>query len=175
MGGVDAIVAWSALKGGMRYIRGIKLPKDETSSDAADSAETDHGGAAESALPLAADVVGLVGHHGGHIGIGSCGHEEHTEVPHGRGGVPAHDGQADDAEQGVEGDDGSANVVFVSYPASCEHHHAGKRVRRCHQALGGSDRETHVVHQDDWEEVCKGVCDGGGVKEAQCVGPNLSG
>ena len=46
-------------------------PENEGTSDAADASESDHGCTAECAFPLAADVIGLVGHDGRNVGVGT--------------------------------------------------------------------------------------------------------
>lgn len=58
--------------------------------------------------------------------------------------METHDGQADEAENHVEQDDGSAKVVFVSKPAGGVHDDGGESVGRSNQALGRASAETHV-------------------------------
>ena len=60
--------------------RRILGPEDRPPADAADPAESDKHRRAEGALPLAADVVGLVGEGGWDIGVCACGDEEDAEV-----------------------------------------------------------------------------------------------
>ena len=61
--------------------RSVLAAEDKTSSDTTDASEADKCGGAEGALPLSADVVGLVRHGGGDVGVCSGGGEEDTEVP----------------------------------------------------------------------------------------------
>jgi hypothetical protein len=61
-------------------VRSILSAEDGASDDTTDTSCTDEGSGAESALPLAADVVGLPGEDAGDVGVGSCGSEEYTEV-----------------------------------------------------------------------------------------------
>ena len=61
-------------------VGGVLRPEHQRAGDAADAAEADEGGGAEGAFPLAADVVGLVGHGGGDLGVDGAGEEEDAEV-----------------------------------------------------------------------------------------------
>lgn len=78
-------------------------------------------GGAESALPLTADVVSLVGHADGDIGIRSCRGEEDTEIADLGGMVEADEGEADDGEHSVEDECWAAHLVFVA-PPTCQYH-----------------------------------------------------
>ena len=60
--------------------RRILGPEDRPPADTADAPESDKHRRAEGALPLAADVVGLVGECGGDIGVCARGDEEDAEV-----------------------------------------------------------------------------------------------
>lgn len=151
----------------------VLLPEDQAAGNAPDAAEADEGGGAEGALPLAADVVGLEAHHGGDVRVGAGGDEENAEVAHRGGGVPAHDGQADEGEHHVHDDAGPAEVVLVAEPAGEEHEDAGKGVRGGDETLRSADVEAHVLDQQDGERVGQGVGDGGGAEEDESVRPDL--
>lgn len=58
--------------------------------------------------------------------------------------METHDGQADEAKNHIEQNDGSAKVVFVSKPAGGVHDDGSKSVRRSNEALGSAGAETHV-------------------------------
>lgn len=147
--------------------------EDERAGNATNATEADKSSAAESTLPLAADVVGLEGHDGGHVGVGARSDKEDTKVADGRVRVPAHDGQANQAEKHVEEDDGAANAVLVSKVAADEHDDAGECVWRGNEALSLVDREAKVAAENEGQGVCQGVGDGGGVEEDHGVGPDL--
>lgn len=118
---------------------GILTAENSTAHDPAKRAPTHERRAAKRPLPLPADVVGLVRQHAGDIGVSARGGEEGAEVPGARVAVgPAHDGETDDAEDGVEGDAEAALVVFVAEPAGEDHYHGGEDVGGCDEALGGS-------------------------------------
>jgi hypothetical protein len=61
-------------------VRSILSAEDGASDDATDTSCADEGSGAKSALPLAADVVGLPGEDAGNVGIGCCGSKEYAEV-----------------------------------------------------------------------------------------------
>jgi hypothetical protein len=135
-------------------VGGILGPEDETASDTTDTAEASQGRGAESTLPLAADVVGLVCHEGGDVGVGTSNAEEHAEVSNRRVGVEAHNGEADHANKAVDVDDGGPHLVAVTEPGDAVHEDTGKDIRRCHQTLGCSHAEAEVIAEDDGKEDC---------------------
>lgn len=61
-------------------MRSILSAEDSAADDSTDTTSADEGSRAESALPLAADVVGLPCKNTWDVGVGSCGSEENTEV-----------------------------------------------------------------------------------------------
>lgn len=73
---------------------------------------------------------------------------------------PAHDGETDDAEHGIEGDAEAALVVFVAEPAGGEHYDAGEGVGRGDEALGGAGVVAEFEVEDYGEEVSESVGDG---------------
>lgn len=151
----------------------VLLTEHQTACNAAKTAKTDESSAAESSLPLAADVVGLEGHGSWDVAVGTGGDEEDTEVADVGTLGPAHDGESDEAEKHVEEDHGASDVILVADPASCEHDDTSKGIRRRNETLSCSDAETHVSDEDDGEGVSKGVADGGGIEEDHSIGPNL--
>jgi len=87
--------------------------------------------------------------------------------------METHNGQADQAEDHVEQDHRSSEVIFVTEPASAEHDHAREDIGRGYQTLRSPNAETHVLSENDREEVGEGVSDGGGVEEDQGESPNF--
>jgi len=149
------------------------LPENQAPCNTTHAAEADEGSAREGTLPLAADVIGLVRHDSGDVGVGAGRDEEDAKVADGRVLVPADDGQADEAKEVVEDDDGPADAIAVAEPAGGEHDDAGQDVGRSHEAVGLDGVEVHALLQDDGEEVGQGVRDGSGVEEDHGVGPDL--
>lgn len=151
----------------------VLASEDERAGDAADAAKHDKGGRAKGALPLAADVVGLVGQGGRDVGVGAGGDEKDAKVADGRALGEAHDGETNHAEDDVSDNDGAADVVLVADPAREVDDDGGKGIGRSNQALSLADRESELEVENDGQEVGEGVGDGGGVEEDHGVGPNL--
>lgn len=148
-------------------------PEDQTTGDTTDTAEANQGRATEGSLPLAADVIRLVGHGGWDVGVCSGRDEEDTKVACRSALGKAHDGETDDAQQHVDDNDGTTVPVLVTVPSQAEHDETSKRIRWCHETLRRADVEAHALREDDGQEVCEGVGDGGGVEEYQSVYPDL--
>lgn len=153
--------------------KSILLAEDERADNATDASEADEGSAAEGSLPLAADVVGLEGHDSGDVCVGSGGDEEDAKVADGRVRVPAHDGQADEAEDHHADDDGAADLVLVAEVAAEEDEEAGDRVGGCNETLGREGLKLEGVDEDQGQRVGQSVADGGGVAEDHGVDPDL--
>lgn len=151
----------------------VLLAEHETTRDAAHAAETHEGGAAEGALPLTTDVVGLERHGRGDVAVGAGSDEEDAKVADVGVGRPAHDGEADEAENHVEDDDGTADVVLVADPGCCEHDNAGESVGGSHETLSLTDAETHVANENNGERVSESISDSGSIKEDESISPNL--
>ena len=151
----------------------VLLTEDQTASNTTDTAEPDHGGAAKGTLPLAAEVVGLVGHDSGDVAVGAGGDEEDTKVADSVVRVPSHDGEADKGENHVNDDDGTTEAVPVAEPGRSEHHDTSKGVGRSDKALRRGDAESHVEVEEDGQRVGKTVGHGGAVEEDERVAPDL--
>lgn len=151
----------------------VLLAEHQTARNTAKTTKADESSAAESSLPLTADVVGLEGHGSWDVAVGTGGDEEDTEVADVRTLGPAHDGESDEAEKHVEEDHGASDVILVADPSSCEHDDTSKGIGRRNETLSCSDAETHVSDEDDGEGVSKGVADGGGIEEDHSIGPYL--
>lgn len=87
--------------------------------------------------------------------------------------MEAQDGQADDAEQHVEDDDGAAHVVLVAEGGAGKHDDAGKDVWGSDEALRRADVKAEAEVEDDGHEVGQRVGDGGRVEEDEGVHPDL--
>lgn len=131
-------------------------PEDKGPGNPAKPADPNHKGTAEGALPLPADVVGLV-RHGRRRGADRArGDQEHAEVAHGDVAVEAHEARADDGQEHVPDDDRAPEHVAVPQPARGVHDDGGEDVGRRRQDLGLSRAEAHVVSEDDGEEEGQG-------------------
>ena len=151
--------------------RSVLGAEDETASDTANTTEANERGAAESTLPLTADIVCLEGHDGGDVCVGAGSDEENAEVANGSILGPAHDGETDEAGDHIEEDDGTTNMVLVTQP-SCEHHHdTSKRKRWRNKTLRLGDIEAHASHKNDWERERKRIGQSRRSEEEQCVRP----
>lgn len=122
---------------------------------------------------MSANVVGLVRESSGDVGVGAGRNQKDAKEPNLCAGVESHDGQADQAQDAVEDDDGPAKPVLVACPAGKVGNDAGKNVRGSDEALSLTDAETQVAAEDGGEEVGECVGDGGGVEEDHGVQPDL--
>lgn len=123
----------------------IDLPEDQPSSNTAHSAHTDQDRGAESALPLASDVVRLVRHRCRDIAVCTSGGEENAKVSNVGVAVEAHDWKPDEAQDHVENDDRATDVILVASPTGGEHNDGSQRVWRCYETLRSANRELHVL------------------------------
>ena len=151
----------------------ILLAEDQGASNTADTTEGDKGSGAEGTLPLTADVVGLVRHGSRNVGVGASSDQENAKVADLGARREAHDGDTNDGQQGVSGDDGAADLVLVADPGAGEHDEAGEGIGGSDEALGLGDVEAHAAVQDDGQEEGQRVGDGGGVEEDHGVRPHL--
>ena len=133
-------------------IRRVLASKDKTTSNATNATKTRQSRRAKSPLPLSTNIIRLIRHCSRDIRVRARGGEEHAKVAHAGVGVEAHDGQADDGDEGVDDDDGAAHAVPVANPGHAEHEDCGEDVGGCDEALGGGHAEAHVVAEDDGEE-----------------------
>jgi hypothetical protein len=146
-------------------------PENQTSGNTTNTTEANKSRAAEGSLPLPADVVCLVGHAGWNVCVGTSSDQEDSEVLHSVAlrislfGVslldvhwdivwgPYHNGQANQAKDGVENKNGATNVIFITNPSSNIHENSGEDVWWCDKALGSCHAEAHTFAQDDGQEV----------------------
>lgn len=56
-------------------------------------------------------------------------------------------------------------MVFVAGPTRCVHENRCERIWWRNEALRCTDRESHVLRQNNGQEVCKRICDGRRVEE----------
>ena len=92
----------------------VLLAEDCGPDNATDATHADQRRGAEGALPLAPDVVCLIGKDAGHVGVAGDGREEDAKVAHAVVFCESQEREADDAQEGVEEDEGRANVVFIA-------------------------------------------------------------
>lgn len=76
--------------------------------------------------------------------INSCRNPS-TEVANVGIAVEAHNREADQAQDHVKDDDGSAEMVLVTSPAGNEHDDSSESIRRCNEALRSTDGEAHIL------------------------------
>lgn len=88
------------------------LPEYQASSNAADATKSNKSRTAERTLPLASDVVALVRHALGNVGVCACASEEDTKVSNAEAVDPAHHGEPDDAKDCIEDEEGSPDMVL---------------------------------------------------------------
>jgi len=141
--------------------------------DTTNTAEADESGRAKSALPLSSNVVCLPGESAGHVGVGSSCSKEDTEIADADVLGKPEEWQADESEDTIGDDPDRANVVFVTGPCESVHDDCGKDVGWCNQALSLAGAESHAVLENDGQEVCDGVGDGGGTHEDDGEAPDL--
>lgn len=65
---------------------------------------------------------------GGNVGVCACGDEEDAEVARVGGGGKTHDGEADEGDEGVDDEDGTADVEFVAEVGGDDHEDGGEGV-----------------------------------------------
>lgn len=133
----------------------------QTADDAANATESYERRARERLGPLAADIVGLVRHDGGDVGVGAGRGEEDAKVADGAVGMEAQDREANQTQNGVDDDEDALHAVLVADPGGGEHDKAGEGKGGCNEALRGADAVAHALLEDDGQEVCDGVGDGG--------------
>lgn len=120
-------------------MRLILDPEDQSSGDTTYTSHTNKDGGAESALPLASNVVGLVSHCGWDIRVCAGSGQEDTEIPDVGVAMESHDGKSNEAQDHVEDDDRATEMVLVAEPTGCEHDDCGQCVRRSNKTLRCAD------------------------------------
>lgn len=87
--------------------------------------------------------------------------------------IAYHNWESREANEGIEDKDGSSHSPFVSDPGRAIHQDTGKGIGRCHQALRGADRVTHVVPENNRQEVGDRVGDSRQAEENHGEAPDL--
>ena len=151
----------------------IDLPEHGGADDTSNTTESNEGSRAQSALPLPADVVGLVGHDSGDIGICADSRKEDAKVAGAVVGAEAEDGEAGEAQAGVDDDGAAAVAEFIGKDGLDEHEEPSCGVGGSNEALCLCDVEAHAEHEDDGEEVGDGVGGGGAEAEEGGEAPDL--
>jgi hypothetical protein len=82
----------------------VHLPEHRGSDNTSNTTESNKRGRAKRALPLPTDVVGLIRHDSGDVGIGTDSGKEDAEVARAVVGAEPKDREADEAEAGVDDD-----------------------------------------------------------------------
>nr|POF26260.1 hypothetical protein CFP56_22409 [Quercus suber] len=132
---------------------GLLGADDVGAGDAAGAVEGGDGGGGEGALPVAGDVVGVVGGQRGPVADVGAGGEEGADVADGDLPAEAEHGEAGDQAQAVEDDAGPAQHVAVAEHRRQQHGQHGVVVRRRGQQDRRVAAEAHPVLQDDGQEV----------------------
>lgn len=109
--------------------------ENERTRYASKTSTSNQGGGAKGSCPLSTDIVRLVGHCAGDIGIDASSDEERAKISHSGGLRPGHDDETDDANHRVHDDQGPADSVFIPSPSARKHEHPGKDIWRCDKAL----------------------------------------
>ena len=85
--------------------------------------------------------------------ISSGCHKEDAEIADCVVVVKSHDGKADEGKNGVEDDNRTAHVMFVTVPGRAIHYYSGEDVWRRNEALRSSQAVAHSIAKDDGQEV----------------------
>lgn len=151
----------------------INLTEHRGSDNATNTTSTDEGSRAKGTLPLATDVVGLVGEDGWDVGVGTDGGEEDTEVTGGLVLGKAEDRKTGKTEERVDDDGGGTVADLVGVDGLSEHEDTGSGVWWSDKALRLGDIETHLKTEDHWQEVGNGVGSDGAETEEGGKAPDL--
>lgn len=151
----------------------IDLPEHRGTNDTSDTAESNKRSRAQRTLPLPTDVVGLVSHDSGDVGVRAYSREEDTKVSRAVVGAEAEDGKANEAEAGVDDDGAAAVAELIGEDGLNVHEESCGGVGRGDEALCLGDIEAHAEHEDDGEEVGDGVGGGGAEAEEGGEAPDL--
>lgn len=79
-------------------------------------------------------------------------------------------GKTDERENSVECAGNATDVEFIAKPATTDHDEAGEGVWWSDQALRDADGKAKALVQDQGQEVCQSVGDGGNGAENLSVG-----
>lgn len=79
--------------------------------------------------------------------------------------VESHNRNSNDTQDHVEKDDWPTKVVLITKPTSSVHDNCGQCIGRGDEALRCADRESHVLCQNDWQEIGKCIRDGRSIEE----------
>lgn len=171
----------------------VLTSENQTASNAANAAKSDQRGTAESTLPLAANVVGLVGHDLWDVAVGASTGEKDAKVASSHAVGPAHNGQTNDCEKSIEDDQRTTDVILIADPSGAKHDDSGKCIRGCnlkiasalaflypgyfnlsYQTLRCSNAEAHSNAEDEWQEEGEGIRHGCDTGEDKSESPNLN-
>src|SRR5690242_10830394 len=119
----------------------------------------------KSTLPLATDIVRLIRHRRRNIAVSTCGGQEDAKVSDCRRLGKTHDRETDQAEDHVEDDNGSTDLLLVTKPSAAVHDDGGKCIGGCDKTLCFTGGEAHVALENDREEISQRIRDGCGVKK----------
>lgn len=92
-------------------VRLVLGSEDCASYNPTNTTSADEGSGAESALPLAADVVGLPRKDCGDVGVGCCGCEEDTSITDGYAVGETNHGEADESQHAIGDDPRTSDMV----------------------------------------------------------------
>jgi hypothetical protein len=98
----------------MSIARGILLSEHQGPDNATHASETDERRTAECTFPVSSNVVSLIGHARGDVGVGSGADEEDAEVADADVVGPADERETGDCDDGVDDDYGTAGLVLVA-------------------------------------------------------------
>ena len=157
----------------------VLVSEHSATNNAADAASADQSGGAQSALPLATNVVCLVGEHAGNVGIASDSGDKGAEIADAvvlrkaekretyefvimfvcESGITH--GFTNQEEHAVNKNEWSSDMVLVSQISPAEHDNCRGHGGRADEALRGGHGETHSFVENDGEKVGQRVGAGG--------------
>jgi hypothetical protein len=88
-----------------------------------------------------------------------------TKVSDSRALSETHDRNTNNTQDHIENNNGPSYMVLVTRPACRVHYDRCQCVWWRDQTLRRANRKTHVLSQNDGQEVCECICDGGSVEE----------
>lgn len=134
----------------------VLVAEDGGGIDAADGAKADLEGGANAALRVVADVVALVGENGGDVSVRARQAHTDPKVPWSRAGRIGREQQANDDEDILADNNGSAHTHTVCQGGEAESYKTCDHERWRREQLRQGWAETHPV-QDLRQEVAERV------------------
>ena len=130
-------------------LRLILRPKNRTPNNPPYAPKPYQSRRAKRTFPLPPDIIRLVSKYSGYISIGAYCSEEDPEITHAVAGGETEEREADEPDDGVENDDGTADAHLIGVVGLGEHYDGGGGVGGSDEALGFGEGETHSVAETE--------------------------